>query len=130
MTASLLVEQVSTALLKTPAGPRAFLSQINLTLAAGERVAVVGAPASGKTQLARTLALLQKPSAGRVWLDDLDLTHFSNSKLRGLRQRLQFVGGNPARAVLNTQTVEAVLREPLDIQRLGSPAERDRKSVV
>jgi ABC-type glutathione transport system ATPase component len=44
--------------------------------------------------------------------------------LRGLRQRLQFVGGNPLRAVLNSQTVEEVLREPLDIQRLGSTAER------
>lgn len=124
MPAGLFAEQLSTALLKTSAGPRAFLSQINLHLHAGERVAVVGAPSSGKTQLARTLAFLQKPSAGRVLLDDLDLTRLSDSKLRGLRQRLQFVGGNPLRAVLNSQTVEEVLREPLDIQRLGSTAER------
>jgi ABC-type glutathione transport system ATPase component len=117
-------EQLSTALLKTSTGPRAFLSQINLTLAAGEQVAVVGAPESGKTQLARTLALLQKPSAGRVLLGDLDITRYSAAKLRGVRQRLQFVGGNPAKAVLNTHTVEAVLKEPLEVQRLGTAAER------
>lgn len=124
MPAGLFAEQLSTALLKTSAGPRAFLNQINLNLRAEEQVAVVGAPASGKTQLARTLAFLQKPSAGRVLLDDLDLTRLSDSKLRGLRQRLQFVGGNPLRAVLSKQTVEEVLREPLEIQRLGTPAER------
>lgn len=124
MPTGLFAEQLSTALLKTSAGPRAFLNQVNLNLRAGEQVAVVGVPASGKTQLARTLAFLQKPSAGRVLLDDLDLTRLSDSKLRGLRQRLQFVGGNPLRAVLSKQTVEEVLREPLEIQRLGTPAER------
>jgi len=118
------VEQLNTALLRTSAGPRAFLSHIDLTLTAGEQVAVVGAPKSGKTQLTRALALLQRPSAGRVLLDDLDLTRLSEAKLRNVRRHLQFVGGNPARAVLSTQTVEAVLREPLDIQRLGSVAER------
>lgn len=49
------------------------LSDINLEVADGERVALVGADDSGKTSLLRIIAKLEKPSKGEVYLKDRPL---------------------------------------------------------
>jgi len=48
---------------------RAALHQVNLQIAAGERVGILGPTGSGKSTLAQHLAGLLKPTAGRVLLD-------------------------------------------------------------
>ncbi|NIE75890.1 ATP-binding cassette domain-containing protein [Pantoea sp. Ap-967] len=66
----------STALLKTrqlgrvdPSTQATLLSPTDLSLNAGERVALIGASGSGKSVLLRTLALLDAPSTGDIlWL--------------------------------------------------------------
>lgn len=49
------------------------LADINLEVADGERVALVGADDSGKTSLLRIIAKLEKPSKGEVYLKDRPL---------------------------------------------------------
>ena len=58
----------------SPEGPLTILEDINLTIAAGEAVAIVGASGSGKSTLLGLLAGLDTPSHGRVWLNGIDLT--------------------------------------------------------
>lgn len=50
------------------------LSDINLEVADGERVALVGADDSGKTSLLRIIAKLERPSKGEVYLKDRPLS--------------------------------------------------------
>ncbi|MFC8390613.1 ABC transporter ATP-binding protein [Streptomyces sp. NPDC057238] len=50
-------------------GGEHVLRDVNLTLGAGECVAVVGASGAGKTTLARVLAGTLEPSGGRLWLN-------------------------------------------------------------
>ena len=52
---------------------RTVLTDIDLTVAAGEIVAVVGATGSGKTSLVTLLTRLYDPTAGRITLDGHDL---------------------------------------------------------
>jgi len=58
----------------SPEGPLTILEDINLSIAAGEAVAVVGASGSGKSTLLGLMAGLDTPSHGRVWLNGIDLT--------------------------------------------------------
>jgi len=60
-----------------------ILSDIDLTIPAGRVVAVVGPTASGKSTLARLLARLWDPSAGRITIDGADLRDFARSALPG-----------------------------------------------
>lgn len=53
---------------------------IDLDLAEGERLALVGANGAGKTTLLRTLAGIHPASSGRIWLDGNEVTHVAAQK--------------------------------------------------
>ena len=55
-------------------GGRLLLQDINLQVAAGEIVALLGASGSGKSTLLKIVAGLQAPDAGSVWFDGRDIT--------------------------------------------------------
>src|SRR5699024_1413612 len=64
-----------------PNGPT-VLRDINLRIASGTRVAVVGETGSGKTTMARLLTRLMDPAKGRVTIGDVDLRDINREHLR------------------------------------------------
>ncbi|MGW4299879.1 ABC transporter ATP-binding protein [Streptomyces sp. NPDC004646] len=58
------------------------LPRFDLTLPAGQTVAVVGSTGAGKSTLAKLVARFYDPSAGRVLLDGVDLRELSTAELR------------------------------------------------
>ena len=64
------------------------LNDISLELDSGEFAVLSGASGSGKTTLLTILSGLDKPSNGRVWLDDQDITDLDENGLAPLRNRL------------------------------------------
>ena len=66
---SKLSKQVS-----SPEGPLTILDDINLEIFGGEAVALIGASGAGKTTLLALLAGLDRPSSGKVWLCNEELT--------------------------------------------------------
>ncbi|HZV48445.1 MAG TPA: heme ABC exporter ATP-binding protein CcmA [Candidatus Dormibacteraeota bacterium] len=69
-------------------GDRVALGPLDLELAAGERLAVLGGNGAGKTTLLRLLATVVRPAAGRLELFGLDATR----QRERLRARLGYVG--------------------------------------
>src|SRR5262249_34940180 len=65
-----------------------ILSHINLTVRAGETIALVGHNGCGKTTLAGLLARFYDPDHGSVFIDGVDLRE---AQLRGLRPLLGLV---------------------------------------
>ncbi|MGB4361568.1 MAG: ABC transporter ATP-binding protein [Rhodoferax sp.] len=55
-------------------GERTLLQDINLSVAAGEIVALLGPSGSGKSTLLAIVAGLQQPLGGSVWFDGRDIT--------------------------------------------------------
>ncbi len=67
---------------KYPGAERWTIRHLNLTLAAGETVALVGENGAGKTTLVKLLARLYDPSEGRILLDGQDLREYDIDELR------------------------------------------------
>jgi len=58
------------------------LPDLDLTIAAGQTVALVGATGAGKTTIARLLARIYDPADGSVLLDGVDLRQLTDRSLR------------------------------------------------
>jgi putative ABC transport system ATP-binding protein len=65
-----------------------ILEDVDLEVAPGEAVAILGASGSGKTTLLGLLAGLDVPSRGQVLLDDVDLASLDEDGRAALRRRL------------------------------------------
>ncbi len=61
------------------------LDQVDLTLRAGERIAIVGSSGSGKTTLLNMLGGLDTPSTGEVWLAGRQMSALKESERGKLR---------------------------------------------
>jgi putative ABC transport system ATP-binding protein len=65
--------------------PVPALQGVSLSVAAGELLAVLGPSGSGKTTLLHLAGTLDKPTAGTVRVDGLDVSKLSDRQLAGLR---------------------------------------------
>lgn len=63
------------------------LKDINLTIDAGESVAIIGKSGSGKSTLMHLLALLDKPTKGTIKIDGVESTKLRARELNRLRNR-------------------------------------------
>ncbi len=75
--------------LRYPATTRPAVDGVSLTLRAGETVALVGENGSGKTSLARLLAMLWRPDAGAVLWDGVPVEELPRD---GVRRHIAVVG--------------------------------------
>jgi putative ABC transport system ATP-binding protein len=76
----------------SPEGELALLADINITIFAGEAVAVVGASGAGKSTLLGLLAGMDTPTAGRVFLDGVEISALDEDGRARLRAaRVGFV---------------------------------------
>lgn len=68
------------------------LKDINLEIKQGEFLAIVGPSGSGKSTLMNILGLLDKPTSGKYFLDEKDVSKLSRDTLASLRnKRIGFV---------------------------------------
>jgi peptide/nickel transport system ATP-binding protein len=70
-------------------------SRVSFAIAGGECVALVGESGSGKTTIARCVAGLHPPAAGRILLDGKPLAPLAAGRTREERRRIQIVFQNP-----------------------------------
>jgi len=72
--------------LASAAGQVNILRGINLAVAAGESVAVVGPSGSGKSTMLMVMAGLERPSAGRVHVAGQDITGYDEDRMALFRR--------------------------------------------
>ena len=65
-----------------PKNNKAVLSDINFSIKAGEKVALVGKSGGGKTTLLNLIPKFSDASSGSIMLDDIDINKISNNSLR------------------------------------------------
>jgi ABC-type glutathione transport system ATPase component len=105
-------------------GPVVAVRDVSLTLDRGEILGIVGESGSGKTTLGRIVLGLIAPTSGSVVFEGHDVTHRTSRERRALTRDIQVIFQDPYGSLNPRQRVEDVIREPLDIHKIGTPAER------
>ena len=98
-----------------PAHPLRALDDVSLDVEAGTIHGIVGESGSGKSTLARIVMALDRPSAGRVLLDGIDLHAAPPRVLRELRRDFQMVFQDPYGSLDPRQRVSRIVAEPLHV---------------
>jgi putative ABC transport system ATP-binding protein len=70
------------------AGRVAALRGVNLTIKRGEFVSIVGPSGSGKSTLLNIIGALDKPTSGKVYINDIDIFALGDSEIATMRNHL------------------------------------------
>lgn len=76
--------------LKKSYGDNEILKGISCEIKEGEKIVIVGPSGSGKSTFLRCLNMLESPTGGKVWLDDVELTN-PRTDLNPIRQQMGMV---------------------------------------
>lgn len=87
------------------------IKTINLTINAGETVAIVGRADSGKSTLLRCVALLDRPLTGIVAIDNKNMTFLASRELCSARRNIGYLNAKPT--LLNTKNLMQNVALPL-----------------
>jgi len=99
------------------------LNDVDLEIAAGESVAILGPSGSGKSTLLALVAGLDNPSSGRVLIAGREIQNLSEDQLALLRRnKIGFVF--QSFQLLGNLTAAENVRLPIDLARLDRPEER------
>ena len=63
------------------------LNEVNLTVYAGEMLAIIGPSGSGKSTLMNMMGCLDTPTSGSYWLDGQEVSKLSGNQLAEIRNR-------------------------------------------
>lgn len=109
-------------------GGRTVLDGIDLSVAPGAIVGLVGPSGEGKSTLLRLVLGLERPLAGHVAIDGIDLHAAHGATLRAARARMQAVFQDPGASLDPQWRVGRIVAEPLGLlpQRL-TQTERDAR---
>jgi oligopeptide transport system ATP-binding protein len=103
------------------------VDRVNLTIQKGETLGLVGESGCGKSTLGLTILQLYEPTSGSVIFEGQDLTQLSAGELLKKRRQMQMIFQDPLASLDPRMTVEEIIREPMDIQRIGTAKSRTQE---
>src|SRR5881398_1926957 len=103
-------------------GAQEILCGVDLDVARGETLAIIGRSGGGKSVLLKHLVGLMEPDAGEIWIEGKNITGMNERELGAIRRKvgILFQGG----ALFDSMTVEENIAFPL-----REAGERDRKAL-
>jgi oligopeptide transport system ATP-binding protein len=91
------------------------VDNVSFDIYKGETLGVVGESGCGKSTTGRAILHLEKPSAGKVYLGDIDLTALAWKEMRLLRPRMQMIFQDSYAALNPRHSVGKIIAEPMVI---------------
>jgi putative amino-acid transport system ATP-binding protein len=112
-------------------GDTTVLAGIDLEIASGERVAIIGPSGTGKSTLLRCINFLDRPTSGRVTVGDItvDAVAAKHREILALRRRTAFVFQNYA-LFANRTARENISEALVTVQRRPAAEARGRAEAI
>ncbi len=104
----------------------AAVSQVSLTLAAGETLALVGESGAGKSTVGRMVLGLEPPDTGEVRFQGVDLARLRGGARRRARRRMHLILQDPYQSLHPGMRVGEAVGEPLAIAGVRRDERRAR----
>lgn len=114
-------------LLRRSAGQVSAVADVSFEVRPGETFGLVGESGCGKSTVGRLSVGLEQPSAGQIVLDGTDLTDLTGRERRRMHRQVQLMFQDSYAAMNPRMRVDAILAEPLEIQKVGDGAARQAR---
>lgn len=100
------------------------VDKVSFDIREGETLGLVGESGCGKSTTGRTILQLYRPTSGKAFFKDIDLTQIKGEKLRLARRHMQMVFQDPYASLDPRMTVGNIIAEPLEVHNIGNRKER------
>ena len=100
------------------AGKVHALKGIDLEIACGEIYGIIGLSGAGKSTLVRCINMLERPTAGKVFVDGQDMTQLNETQLRAARKNIGMIFQHFN--LLSSATVYDNIAFPLKLSNMNS----------
>ena len=103
------------------------LQGVDLAIAPGETLGLVGESGCGKSTLSRAIMRLQPVSSGSILFDGTDITALPERDLKQVRRRVQLVFQDPHAALNPRRRVIDIMHQALVVNGVANATERARR---
>jgi len=103
---------------------------VNLTVARGEAVGLVGESGCGKSTLGRLALRLLEPTSGSVFFEGKDLSLLGKQELRALRKSMQLIFQDPFASLNPRMRIKEIITEPLVIHGMAKDRELEERGAA
>lgn len=111
-------------LIQRQVGAIQAVDNVNFDIREGETLGLVGESGCGKSTTGRVILQLYRPTAGKVFYRERDLTELKGELLRQARRDMQMVFQDPYASLNPRMTVGNIIAEPLEVHGIGKGKDR------